>query len=183
MTLTTAFNAISFADINVELGRSSTAEISIDTAENGGYATINLCASPKPSATNPAAISEWYSYNHLATPTTLYNVDPINGAASSALACAELEDCSRTIYTANSVYYINDSCTTVPTNGYYLRCDDRTQWVQFVDGGLASSGTCTTTTTTTTTTTLTCACNFKTGVCTSGCSNAGFACGDNSDCA
>jgi hypothetical protein len=52
---------ISMGDINVELGRTRTAIISLDTAENGGYVTINA---NKPSATNPATISEWYSYNH-----------------------------------------------------------------------------------------------------------------------
>jgi hypothetical protein len=32
---------ISMGDINVELGRTRTAIISLDTAENGGYVTIN----------------------------------------------------------------------------------------------------------------------------------------------
>jgi hypothetical protein len=32
---------ISMGDINVELGRTRTANISLDTAENGGYVTIN----------------------------------------------------------------------------------------------------------------------------------------------
>jgi hypothetical protein len=53
---------ISMGDINVELGRTRTANISLDTAENGGYVTING-STIKP-ATNPATISEWYSYNH-----------------------------------------------------------------------------------------------------------------------
>lgn len=52
--------------INTELGRSSTATISLDTAENGGYATINTCSPSYPASGNPAAMSEWYSYNHLA---------------------------------------------------------------------------------------------------------------------
>jgi type II secretory pathway component PulC len=55
---------ISMGDINVELGRTRTAIISLDTAENGGYVTINARSTNKPSATNPATISEWYSYNH-----------------------------------------------------------------------------------------------------------------------
>lgn len=63
-----ASGQISMSQINVELGRSSTAAISLDTAENGGYATINTNSSSRPNATNPAAMSEWYSYNHSAAP-------------------------------------------------------------------------------------------------------------------
>jgi hypothetical protein len=55
------------SQINTELGRSSTANISLDTAENGGYATINTASSSRPSATNPATMSEWYNYNHNAS--------------------------------------------------------------------------------------------------------------------
>ena len=60
---------LGLGDINVELGRSRTAQISLDTAENGGYGTINLNSRSSPNATNPAAVSEWYGYNHNFTPT------------------------------------------------------------------------------------------------------------------
>ena len=52
------------SQINTELGRTSTANISLDSAENGSYVTINSCSPSKPNASNPAAMSEWYSYNH-----------------------------------------------------------------------------------------------------------------------
>ena len=52
------------SQINTELGRSSTATISLDTAENGGYGTINTCGSPYPLSANAASMSEWFSYNH-----------------------------------------------------------------------------------------------------------------------
>ena len=57
---------LSLSQINTELGRSSNATISLNTAEDGGYVPINQCADPKPSASNPATVSEWYGYNHLA---------------------------------------------------------------------------------------------------------------------
>lgn len=56
--------SVSAQGINLELGRSSTATISIDTAENGGYATINTCSASYPSSSNPASFSEWRNYNH-----------------------------------------------------------------------------------------------------------------------
>jgi hypothetical protein len=55
---------ISMSQINTELGRSSTAQISLDTAEDGGYGAINQNSASRPSSGNPASLSEWYSYNH-----------------------------------------------------------------------------------------------------------------------
>jgi hypothetical protein len=66
MTLVSS-GTIRMSDINVELGRSSTANISLDTAENGGYGAINTNSTSRPSSNNPAAMSEWYGYNHNAT--------------------------------------------------------------------------------------------------------------------
>tara|TARA_R110000782_G_C14798143_1_gene411586 strand:+ start:1630 stop:2148 length:519 start_codon:yes stop_codon:yes gene_type:complete len=71
MTLPAAYATISLGDINVELGRSRTSDISLDTAENGGYGTINTNSPSYPASGNPASISEWYSYNHNATPPGL----------------------------------------------------------------------------------------------------------------
>ena len=73
MTLPAAYATLSLGDINVELGRSRTATISLDTAENGGYVAINTLSSSRPSASNPAAVSEWYSYNHNAAPSFSYD--------------------------------------------------------------------------------------------------------------
>lgn len=61
-----ALGKISARDINVELGRTSNATFSIDTAENGGYAPINLNSTSRPSSANPARYSEWRGYDHSA---------------------------------------------------------------------------------------------------------------------
>ena len=66
MALQGSGQLIRMSQINTELGRSSTATISLDTAENGGYSAINTCASPFPLSANAASMSEWYSYNHSA---------------------------------------------------------------------------------------------------------------------
>jgi hypothetical protein len=71
MTLPAAYATISMGDINVELGRSRTSTISLDSAENGSYATINANSASKPSSTNPASMSEWYGYNHNAAGATV----------------------------------------------------------------------------------------------------------------
>ena len=55
--------------IRIELGIPTQSPFSLDTAENGGYVTINVCSPSRPSSGNPAAMSEWYSYNHTATCT------------------------------------------------------------------------------------------------------------------
>ena len=56
---------LSARTINVELGRSSTAELSIDAAENGSYVPLNRNSRSQPSPNNPAAYSEWYGYDHI----------------------------------------------------------------------------------------------------------------------
>jgi hypothetical protein len=58
------YGSVSASDINTELGRSATAAMGIDEAENGSYGCINAFASPKPSSGNPAYFSEWQGYNH-----------------------------------------------------------------------------------------------------------------------
>jgi hypothetical protein len=68
MALPPAGVQLAMSQINVELGRSSTAQISLDTAENGGYGAINVNSRNRPNGANPAAISEWYRYNHTALP-------------------------------------------------------------------------------------------------------------------
>lgn len=66
-----ASGTTAMSQINTELGRSSNSLISLDNAENGTYATINVNSAIRPASTNPASISEWRGYNHsAAAPTT-----------------------------------------------------------------------------------------------------------------
>lgn len=167
---------VSFNDIRVELGVPSQEPVSIDAAENGTYATINQCSAQKPSATNPASVQEWWGYDHTAT-ASIFLTNTEGSSATSAEACALAAANAWTLYVAGTVYYRNSSCTTL-LNDYY-RDETATNWYQFFGGALISQGTCTTTTTTTTSTTLVCACNAKTNLCTSGCSNAGTDCAGN----
>lgn len=68
MALPGSGNALAASAINTELGRSSTATISLQTAATGGYVAINTNSTSRPNSTEPHAMSEWYSYNHSAQP-------------------------------------------------------------------------------------------------------------------
>jgi len=61
-----ASGQLGLSQINSELGRTASSQISLDTAENGGYGAINRNSRSYPNATNPASVSEWYYYNHSA---------------------------------------------------------------------------------------------------------------------
>jgi hypothetical protein len=58
------YGTVAMSTINSELGRSSTAGISLDAAENGSYVCINQFSGARPNSGNPASISEWKGYDH-----------------------------------------------------------------------------------------------------------------------
>lgn len=98
---------ISMSQINTELGRSSTATISLDTAENGGYATINTNSSSRPSASNPASLSEWYSYNHSAAPARSISFSGLYslGYTGSSSGTVTITGGTYTFQAAAALYY------------------------------------------------------------------------------
>lgn len=84
------FGPLSAQTINFELARGRTSQLSIDTAENGGYGAINGFSLSLPNEANPAAYSEWYNYDHTAgggagySPILLgYNATSSNRACSA----------------------------------------------------------------------------------------------------
>jgi hypothetical protein len=181
MTPLPSSGTLKFSDINVELARSSTATIALDQAENGTYATINLCSAQRPSSANPALVSEWYSYNHTVTAST-FLTGTEGPESTSTAACDLLAINSATIYTANSLYYTNTNCSTLVANGFH-RNSSATTWYQFSAGALVATGACAGTTTTTTTTAA-CVCN-RAGECGAGCACAhplNFPCTTAADC-
>jgi hypothetical protein len=78
-----ASGPISLADINTELGRSSTATIGLQQAETGVYAAINQASPNKPDGAAPHAMNEWYNYNHLALPPLTWNSNDNGGLTLS----------------------------------------------------------------------------------------------------
>ena len=126
---------ISMSQINTELGRSSTAQISLDTAENGGYAAINTCGSPYPSSSNPASMSEWYSYNHSAACCPAYGT----------YQYAYCSGCDQYAVYANGACgtyqtflgYNPSACGCCPVYGTYLgsQCDGCNVYYIYANGG------------------------------------------------
>lgn len=148
MTLPSAGNQISFADINVALNREYNAQIGLDEAENGSYGAINNCASPRPRAGNPAAISEWWGYDHAASATP-FIVDYDSSTVNCATACSLPLAGEGTIYEARGLYWTSIMCAGSAPTRYYAN-SSRTTCYYIDSGQLISSETCTTTTTTTT---------------------------------
>jgi hypothetical protein len=71
MAMPSSGNPISASQINAELVRTAGTAMSITSAATGGYATINTGSSSYPNSSTPHSYSEWYSYNHSATPPSL----------------------------------------------------------------------------------------------------------------
>lgn len=116
---------IKMSQINTELGRSSSATISLDDAENGTYATINTASSSYPNASNPAKMSEWYSYDHSAA-SGYEGLLSRDGASSSDEGCESLDP-------VNTVYKNGSSST--PAIGDQLFTDSALSNNVNPDGG------------------------------------------------
>lgn len=72
---------ISMGDINVELGRSRTASISLNNAQNGLIVPLRTAALPKPTSNDQASISEWRGYQHSPPVDTIAPSAPTNVSA------------------------------------------------------------------------------------------------------
>ena len=92
---------IKFSQLSVELNQNATSELSISTAAEGGYETINTASTNKPNDSQPHAISEWYSYDHSASSIVdndyYWKGDGVNDnikAAGSSIGWGTTEDLS-----------------------------------------------------------------------------------------
>lgn len=149
---------ISMSQINTELGRSSTATISLDTAENGGYATINTCSPYYPAANNPATMDEWHGYNHSAACLTSFTMyyyntgDGYYGGTSATEACAATY--TATVYSSTStigngtrLYYNSNGTGEVEgsnnTSYYWFKIDGYSfSYTQGSGNGIANLASC-----------------------------------------
>ena len=97
---------ISFANINTELGRSSTAQLGINEAEAGSYGAINTNSTSRPNGTTPNGMDEWYGYDHTADSYT--TVDISNTCNSFGCTTA----------TNSRIYFNNADYAAFVANGY-----------------------------------------------------------------
>jgi hypothetical protein len=56
--------SLKMSDINTELGRSSTSNISLEDASLGVYGSINTNSTSRPNSSSPHTMEEWRGYNH-----------------------------------------------------------------------------------------------------------------------
>jgi len=121
--------SIAMSQINTELTRGSSSQISLGSAEDGGYVAINSCSPSRPSSSNPAAMSEWRGYNH-------------------TFACCNAPSISITSYTSSSVT-ISVSYSNCTTMHFESSSNDGSTWntnstgcaSSYTYSGLASSTT------------------------------------------
>lgn len=138
---------IKFSDLNIELGRSSTAEISLSTAFNGGYIALNDGCSPVPSATDPDSLSEWYSYDQCCNLGT-FAQDTTGTLADN---CAAYSVGIVIVY-SNNCGEMASSCTLYSTDGgacsgtrnVYCFTDYNSYWCTNSSGVVTSTGACST---------------------------------------
>ena len=110
---------VSMTAINLELGRSSNSQISLDAAENGSYAAINSCSPSRPSSSNPASMSEWRGYNHTFACCNAPSISVTSSSSSSVTIGISYSNCS----TMHFEYSSNDGASwstnsTGCTNAY-----------------------------------------------------------------
>ena len=103
--------SVSMFGINLELGRASNAQISLDAAENGSYAAINSCSPSRPSSSNPAAMSEWRGYNHTFACCNAPSISSNSSTSSSITINVSYSNC-----TAMHVEYSSNDGSTWSTD-------------------------------------------------------------------
>lgn len=137
---------ISFANINIELGRNSTASISIDTAESDGYGCIQHCSGSRPNDARPAAISEWYGYDHSKKASITFDWD--GPYATEALLCADTSiPAGVTLfnYAPTNFWYsdltLGECCRGACASGYYRNVINIQNWLNVV-GCVGTTGSC-----------------------------------------
>ena len=116
--------SISMNQINIELGRASGTNISLDAAENGSYGAINQNSTVKPSSSNPASMSEWRGYKHNCTAVAISPASvTINQGQSTTLTASGSSSYSwNTGATSASITVSPSSTTTYTVTGTTTGC-------------------------------------------------------------
>lgn len=114
---------LSMNDIRRELNRSTTTNFSLDGAESGTYGSINTQSSSRPNNSRPAAISEWYGYDHDAGPSLnpfFTGYDSFNANTACRLANSRTVWGNGTTLQNSGRIYRNSSGTLNAISGWYV---------------------------------------------------------------
>ena len=134
----TASGQLSLGDIATEMGV-ELSNVSLTTQSTTG---INTNSESKPDGSTPHAISEFYSYDHSASPPlTAFSVDA-NPYEDGEGACAEGRETATWYHAGGGTYpadgdtvYTDAGGTTNPQDGFYWM-DEPSSF--FVEGGVVS---------------------------------------------
>jgi len=114
---------VSASDINVELDRTSTSQISLDDARSGVYSTINNASSNKPPSTGEISYSDWHGYDHDATSGPTLDEIGISASQSSpsdiCFQGAEVFAYFESPFDTGSAVYSDAEGTSPLSDGWY----------------------------------------------------------------
>jgi len=132
----TASGQLSLGDIAIEMGVSPS-NVSLTTQSTTG---INTNSTSKPDGSTPHAVSEFYSYDHSASPSlTAFNVDatPYEGGE---VACSE-GFANTTWYHGGGGDYPTDGDTVYTDSGGSTNPEDGTYWMDTPASFIVTGGT------------------------------------------
>ena len=139
----TASGQISLGDISIEMGVSPS-NVSLTTQSTTG---INTNSESKPDGSTPHAVSEFYSYDHSASPSlTAFNVDentygdPGSACASGTFNAEWYHDGAGAYPTDGDTVYTDSGGTTNPSDGIYWM--DNNSLINISSGVVIQSANC-----------------------------------------
>jgi hypothetical protein len=144
---------VSFNEIQIELGRASaSANMSINEAEAGAYATLKPCqpgpvVRTNPSGTTPNTVFEWFGYDHSYVVSECFSVTLATGTDYTNACDNYASNINKSTYyvsgsgcnglAASCQIYSTQCCTGTVSIGYYSNGTDAFSY----DGGVTDGGT------------------------------------------
>lgn len=139
----TASGQLSLGDIAIEMGVSPS-NVSLTTQST---TSINTNSESKPDGSTPHAVSEFYSYDHSASPPlTAFNVDentygdPGSACASGTFNAEWYHDGAGAYPTDGDTVYTDSGGTTNPSDGIYWM--DNNSVINISSGVVTQSASC-----------------------------------------